>query len=148
MLQVLYTNAIKKAQQKVEQFHFDARKNLLKFDDVMNEQRKVIFNQRKDLMNAENVHDMLLDMRHEIIEDTVNYFIPPKSNLEELDLDGLRAELARVFAMELPITEIMKKDDAEAWIPCAKVSASIDFQPVSSREEPFRFHHVFIAPLS
>ena len=108
------SKAIRKAQQKVEQFHFDARKNLLKFDDVMNDQRKVIFNQRKELMAAESVHDMLKDMRHEIISDTIDYFMPSKSKSEEWDLDGLRQELARLTAMDLPIQEWLTGDDANA----------------------------------
>ena len=120
------TNAIRKAQQKVEQFYFDARKNLLKYDDVMNEQRKVIFNQRKDLMNADNVHDMLLEMRHEIIADTINFFMPYKSNAEDWDLDGLRNELARIFAMELPIAELMKKDDVDAQTLITAVTELVD----------------------
>ena len=120
------TNAIRKAQQKVEQFHFDARKNLLKYDDVMNEQRKVIFTQRKDLMNADNVHDMLLDMRHEIIADTINFFMPYKSDAQDWDLDGLRSELARVFAVELPITELVKKDEANAQTLTDEVTKIID----------------------
>ncbi len=108
------SKAIRKAQQKVEQFHFDARKNLLKFDDVMNDQRKVIFNQRKELMASESVHDMLKDMRHEIISDTIDYFMPSKSKSEEWDLDGLRQELARLTAMDLPIQEWLAGDDANA----------------------------------
>ena len=109
------TKAIRKAQQKVEQFHFDARKNLLKYDDVMNDQRKVIFNQRKELMKAESVHDMLQDIRHEIIENTIHYFMPEKTNSSEWDLNGLREELARLLCIALPIEE---------WIKMAEESSS------------------------
>ena len=97
------SSAIRKAQQKVEQFHFDARKNLLKYDDVMNDQRKVIFNQRKELMQAESIHDMLQDMRHEIIADTIHYFTPEKTNPDEWNLAGLSEELKRLVGFDLPI---------------------------------------------
>ena len=108
------TKAIRKAQQKVEQFHFDARKNLLKYDDVMNDQRKVVFNQRKELMQAESVHDMLQDMRHGVITDTISYFMPEKSNADEWDIEGLHNELARLLGMNLPIEAWLKGSDASA----------------------------------
>ena len=106
------TKAIRKAQQKVEEFHFDIRKNVLKFDDVMNEQRKVIFAQRKDLMAAENVHGTLTDMRHELIAETIMFFMPPKSSAEEWDFEGLRRALFKATGLVLPLEEIMNKPDA------------------------------------
>ncbi|MBE6450263.1 MAG: preprotein translocase subunit SecA [Alphaproteobacteria bacterium] len=106
------TGAIRKAQQKVEEFHFDIRKNVLKFDDVMNEQRKVIFSQRKDLMSAENVRDTLTDMRHELISETIMFFMPPKSIPEDWDFEGLRRALFKVTGLVLPLEEIMNKPDA------------------------------------
>ena len=71
--------AIEKAQKKVEERNFEIRKNLLKFDDVMNDQRKVIYEQRIDLMRAAEVETMVADMRHEVIEDMVERFIPEKA---------------------------------------------------------------------
>ena len=108
------TRAIRTAQKKVEEFHFDARKNLLKYDDVMNDQRKVIFAQRKELMQAESVHDMLQEMRHEIITNTINYFMPEKSNAEEWDVEGLHNELTRLLVIDLPIEAWMKASDASS----------------------------------
>ena len=70
--------ALEKAQQKVEARNYDIRKNLLKYDDVMNDQRKVVFEQRKDMMRAENVHDTVLSMRTEVLEDLVARCIPPR----------------------------------------------------------------------
>ena len=80
--------AILKAQEKVEGRNFEIRKNLLRFDDVMNDQRKAIYEQRKDLMQVENISETLEDMRNEIIEDLVNINIPEKAYAEQWDLEG------------------------------------------------------------
>ena len=103
------TSAIRTAQQKVEQFHFEARKNLLKFDDVMNDQRNVIFEQRRELMASSSVKQMIDDTRHELIQNVIYGFMPPKSEPDEWDLEGLKAELARLLALELPISEWVKE---------------------------------------
>lgn len=103
------TSAIRTAQQKVEQFHFEARKNLLKFDDVMNDQRNVIFEQRRELMAASSVKQMIDDTRHELIQNVIYGFMPPKSDPDEWNLEGLKAELARLLALELPISEWVKE---------------------------------------
>ena len=89
--------ALEKAQQKVEARNFDIRKQLLRFDDVMNDQRKVIYEQRKDLMRAEEVADTIVDMRHEVIEDMVAQCIPSDAMSEQWDLDGLHEECASAF---------------------------------------------------
>jgi len=83
--------SLEKAQAKVEGRNFDIRKQLLKFDDVMNEQRKVIFTQRRDVMEAENLSDVAEDMRHQVIDDLVDYYIPPKSYADQWDGEGLYA---------------------------------------------------------
>lgn len=108
------TKAIQKAQQKVEQFYFDARKNVLKFDDVMNEQRKVIFSQRKELMATDSVKDTVDEMRHEIIAGIIDNFMPAKTHADEWDLKGLREELKRIIAMDIPVEELLKNNDASA----------------------------------
>ena len=84
--------ALEKAQQKVEARNFDIRKQLLKYDDVMNDQRKVIYEQRREIMNAEDVNATVTDMRHEVIESLVNKTIPPGTYHEQWDLDTLVAE--------------------------------------------------------
>ena len=83
--------ALEKAQQKVEARNFDIRKNLLKFDDVMNDQRKVIFEQRIELMGQETVTETVADMRHEVIDDLVAKHIPEKAYPEQWDVEGLQA---------------------------------------------------------
>ena len=97
--------ALEKAQEKVEARNFEIRKNLLKYDDVMNDQRKVIYEQRKDLMRAEDVHDTVVEMRHEVIEDLVTRHIPPNAYAEQWDVSGLHAETLRVFGIDLPLQD-------------------------------------------
>ncbi len=102
--------ALEKAQQKVEARNFDIRKNLLKFDDVMNDQRRVIFEQRIDLMGQETVTETVGDMRHEIIEDLVTRHIPEKAYPEQWDAAGLREALQQVINIDLPIEDWAKEE--------------------------------------
>ena len=83
--------SLEKAQAKVEGRNFDIRKQLLKFDDVMNDQRKVIFSQRREIMESEDLSDVVGDMRHQVIDDLVEEFIPPKSYADQWDGEGLYA---------------------------------------------------------
>jgi preprotein translocase subunit SecA len=102
--------ALEKAQEKVEARNFEIRKNLLKYDNVMNDQRKVIYEQRKDLMRADDAHETVVDMRHELIEDLVTRFIPPNAYAEQWDSAGLHAETLRVFSVDLPIQDWAKEE--------------------------------------
>ena len=97
--------ALEKAQQKVEARNFDARKNILKFDDVMNDQRKVIFEQRIDIMNGNEIADTVTDMRQEVIDATVTEFIPPNAYPEQWRSGELREKLREVVAIDFPIEE-------------------------------------------
>jgi preprotein translocase subunit SecA len=80
--------ALERAQKKVEARNFDIRKNLLKFDDVMNDQRKVVFEQRKELMDAESISETIADMRQEVIDNLVNLHIPEKRLCRTVERDG------------------------------------------------------------
>ena len=102
--------ALEKAQQKVEARNFDIRKNLLKFDDVMNDQRKVIYEQRKELMAAADVAEEIVEMRHEVAEELVSRCIPEKAYPEQWDVAGLHEELLRVFNLDLPIADWAKEE--------------------------------------
>lgn len=97
--------ALEKAQQKVEARNYDIRKNLLKYDDVMNDQRKVVFEQRVELMQDEDVAETVVEMRHGIIEDIVVKHVPPNAYPEQWDTDGLGEELNRILGLELPVKE-------------------------------------------
>jgi preprotein translocase subunit SecA len=102
--------ALEKAQQKVEARNFDIRKNLLKFDNVMNDQRKVIFEQRIDLMKDENVAETVSDMRHAVVEDVVGKHVPPNAYPEQWDTAGLKEALQSVLALDLPVEQWAKED--------------------------------------
>ncbi len=102
--------ALEKAQQKVEARNFDVRKNLLKFDDVMNDQRKVIYEQRKDLMQAEDVSEDIVDMRLDTIDELIKRCIPERAYVEQWDMNGLHEELLRVFNLDLPVVAWGKEE--------------------------------------
>ncbi len=102
--------ALEKAQQKVEARNFEIRKNLLKYDDVMNDQRKVVYEQRLDLIRADDVSDTVRDMRHQVIEDLVRRCIPEKSYPEQWDVESLAREVRRIFGLELPIADWAKEE--------------------------------------
>jgi preprotein translocase subunit SecA len=95
--------ALEKAQQKVEARNFEIRKNLLKFDDVMNDQRKVIYEQRRELMAADDVSDDVRTMRHQVLEDLVARYIPEKAYAEQWETHALHEEVLRIFGLDLPI---------------------------------------------
>ena len=97
--------AIEKAQRKVEERNFEIRKNLLRFDDVMNDQRKVVYEQRKDLMVAEDVSDTIAEMRETVIADAVARCIPEKAYAEQWDAEGLHEEAQRLLGLDLPIAD-------------------------------------------
>jgi preprotein translocase subunit SecA len=102
--------ALEKAQQKVEARNFEIRKNLLKFDDVMNDQRKVVYEQRLELMQAEDVSETIADMRHEVLDDLVAKHIPEKSYAEQWNGAGLAADVKRVLAIDVPVEEWLKEE--------------------------------------
>jgi preprotein translocase subunit SecA len=97
--------ALEKAQQKVEARNFEIRKNLLKFDDVMNDQRKVVYEQRKELMQSDDVSHTVSDMRHQVIETVVRTHIPPNAYPEQWNAAGLHADVLRIFGLDLPIPD-------------------------------------------
>jgi preprotein translocase subunit SecA len=97
--------ALEKAQQKVEARNFEIRKNLLKFDDVMNDQRKVVYEQRKELMHADDVAQTVADMRHHVVEALVARHVPANAYAEQWNMHGLHAEVLRIFNLDLPLTE-------------------------------------------
>jgi preprotein translocase subunit SecA len=102
--------ALEKAQQKVEARNFDIRKNLLKFDNVQNDQRKVIFDQRIELMKDESVAETVMGMRHDFIDDIVAKHVPEHAYAEQWDVAGLKEELTRVLGIELPVDEWAREE--------------------------------------
>ncbi len=102
--------ALEKAQQKVEARNFEIRKNILKYDDVLNDQRKVIFDQRKEIMSSEDVSDQIADFREEVVETLVERHIPEKAYAEQWDATGLQDEVVKIFGLELPVVEWTKEE--------------------------------------
>lgn len=102
--------ALEKAQQKVEARNFDIRKNLLKFDDVMNDQRKVIFEQRIELMGDDQIDETVADMRREVVEDLVTRFIPEKAYAEQWESAELQEAVSGIFDLDLPIVDWAKEE--------------------------------------
>jgi preprotein translocase subunit SecA len=102
--------ALEKAQHKVEARNFDIRKNLLKFDNVMNDQRKSIFEQRLELMREEGTDDTVTGMRHEVVDDLVARYIPENVYPEQWDVAGLDEALKNVLALELPVRDWAKEE--------------------------------------
>jgi preprotein translocase subunit SecA len=98
--------ALEKAQQKVEARNFEIRKNLLKYDNVMNDQRKVIYEQRREIMSADDVAQTIADMRQEVLDNLVSRCIPQNAYVEQWDLKTLHDETARLLNLDLPV---------EAW---------------------------------
>lgn len=110
------SKALERAQNRVEQQNFEIRKNLLKFDNVMNDQRKVIYEQRREIMDAEHVGEMVTDIRHEAIESIVHSCIPENAYAEQWDIHTLKTEIAANLALDLPLEDWAREEgiaDAE-----------------------------------
>jgi preprotein translocase subunit SecA len=118
--------ALEKAQQKVEARNFDIRKNLLKFDNVQNDQRKVIFDQRVDLMKDESVAETIADMRHAYVDDVVAKHVPEHAYAEQWDVAGLKEELNRVLSIELPVDEWAKEEGIADEEMLSRIETRVD----------------------
>ena len=105
------TRSIENAQRKVEGHNFDIRKQLLEYDDVANDQRKVIYEQRNDLMSTEDISEMIVDIRDDVINSYIDTFIPPESIEEQWDVSGLEEGLKLEFMTDLPIAKWLEEDD-------------------------------------
>ncbi len=128
--------ALERAQSKVENRNYDIRKNLLKFDNVMNDQRKAIFEQRIELMEVEDVNDTIEDMRQEINHDLITAHIPPRSYADQWDIDGLDKELFRVYGEQFPVHDWAKEEgiaDEEILERLDKMAAEI----IAAKEEEY-----------
>jgi len=107
------SKAIETAQKKVEARNYDIRKQVVEYDNVMNDQRKVIYEQRADIMDAEAIDDVVVDMRHDTINGLVGMACPPGSYPEQWDIDGLRQKLGEVLGMDVPVQDWLQEDGLE-----------------------------------
>jgi preprotein translocase subunit SecA len=106
------SRAIENAQRKVEGHNFDIRKQLLEFDDVANDQRKVVYEQRNELMAADDVSETITSMRSSVINDVISLYIPPNSIDEQWDTAGLEDALREEFALDAPVRTWLDQDDS------------------------------------
>jgi len=146
-----FTKAVETAQKKVEQRNFDIRKNVLKYDDVKNDQRKAIFDQRIEFMSAETVDDIIDEMRENLIEDMVAVHIPPKSYSEQWDVEGLSTELDEVFGKPFQVkswaaeegvadTEIIERLQDEAKKLAAGRAVDVGSEAMRGAEKAILLH--------
>src|SRR5690606_27019700 len=108
----MVNNAIEKAQRKVEGRNFDIRKQLLEFDDVANEQRQIIYQQRNELLDAEDISDTITQVRVDVVNDAISTHIPPQSLEEQWDVPGLEKQLEADFGLRLPLQQWLDSDDS------------------------------------
>jgi preprotein translocase subunit SecA len=108
----MVNNAIEKAQRKVEGHNFDIRKNLLEFDDVSNDQRQVIYQQRRDLMATSDISETIEGIREEVLYELIGEYVPPQSIEEQWDIEGLEQALLTEFASTQPVRKWLDEDDS------------------------------------
>ncbi|MFV9875049.1 MAG: preprotein translocase subunit SecA [Rickettsiales endosymbiont of Dermacentor nuttalli] len=109
----MISRALEKAQYKVEVFNYETRKNLLKFDDVMNDQRKIIYEQRIEIMEKDDIKDTLTEMYIELCHNLVYEHIPPRSYADEWDIEGLTKEIHHLFSLNLSIEDWVKNENVD-----------------------------------
>ncbi len=107
----MVTNAIEKAQRKVEGRNFDIRKQLLEYDDVANDQRQVVYRQRNELLDAESIEKTISAIRRDVVNDLISGFIPPQSLEEQWDVAGLEQHIESEFGVKLPVKQWLDEDD-------------------------------------
>ncbi len=128
--------AIERAQGKVEARNFDIRKTLLRFDNVMNDQRKVIYEQRRDLMSATDVSETIADMRNEVIEDIVARCIPADAYPEQWETDSLAEEVHRILGLNLPVQEWAAEEGIADEEVLERITAAAD-EKAAAKEESY-----------
>ena len=135
--------ALEKAQQKVEARNFDSRKHVLKYDDVMNDQRKVVFDHRIEIMSSDDVSDMVTDLRQQVAKELVAHHIPPNAYAEQWNTAGLKEEVERIFGLDLPIEKwaseegIAEEEIAERLLKEIEARAhakEVEFGPEAMRQ--------------
>jgi preprotein translocase subunit SecA len=120
------SKAIETAQKKVEARNYDVRKQVVEYDDVMNDQRKVVYEQRADIMDAETVDDVVVDMRHDTVNALVGDACPPGSYPEQWNTEGLKARCAEVLGIDIPLAEWLAEDGIEPEVLDEHIVAMAD----------------------
>ncbi|MGV8833717.1 MAG: preprotein translocase subunit SecA [Devosia sp.] len=125
------SKAIERAQGKVEARNFDIRKNILKYDDVMNDQRKVIFEQRLEMMDAEDISEIVIDMRHDVVDNIVAKAIPPRSYPEQWKAEQLQAAAKTYLNVDVPVTDWVTEEGIDSEIITERLIGAADEQYAS-----------------
>lgn len=128
--------SLERAQAKVEGRNFDIRKQLLKFDDVMNEQRKVIFGQRREIMEATDLSEIARDMRHQVIEDMVDEHMPPRSYADQWTTEALYADVIQNLGMDVPVMAWAQEEGVDAEVMRERLEQASDAH-MAKKEEAF-----------
>ncbi|CUH64907.1 preprotein translocase subunit SecA [Thalassovita gelatinovora] len=128
--------SLERAQAKVEGRNFDIRKQLLKFDDVMNEQRKVIFSQRREIMEAEDLSEIAKDMRDQVIDDLVDTYIPPKSYADQWNTEGLYAAVLEKLNMDIPVIKWAEEEGVDGDVIAERLEEEAD-KSMAAKAEAF-----------
>jgi preprotein translocase subunit SecA len=128
--------SLERAQAKVEGRNFDMRKQLLKFDDVMNEQRKVIFGQRRDIMESQDLHEITEDMRHQMIDDLVDQYMPPNTYADQWDTEGFYAAVIEQLGVDVPVIAWCEEDGVDDDIVRERLVEATD-QLMATKTEKF-----------
>ncbi len=128
--------SLERAQAKVEGRNFDIRKQLLKYDDVMNDQRKAIFSQRREIMETEDLAEIVTDMRHQVIEDLCLAAMPPRSYPDQWDLDGLAANLRETVGIDVPVSDWAAEEGVDPEALQERIEAVSD-EKMAEKEESF-----------
>jgi len=118
--------SLERAQAKVEGRNFDIRKQLLKFDDVMNDQRKAIFGQRREIMDSEELGEITADMRHQVIDDLVEDFMPAKTYADQWDAEGLKTAVREKLNMNLPVVEWAEEEGVDQEVMRERITEAVD----------------------
>jgi preprotein translocase subunit SecA len=127
--------SLEKAQAKVEGRNFDIRKQLLKFDDVMNDQRKVIFNQRLEIMQSRDVSEITKDMRDQVIEDLVDEFMPPKTYADQWDTQTMQAQAIERLGLDLPIVDWADEEGVDDEVILERIEEAADAKMAEKSEQ-------------
>ncbi|WP_439123681.1 preprotein translocase subunit SecA [Marivita sp.] len=128
--------SLERAQAKVEGRNFDIRKQLLKFDDVMNDQRKVIFSQRREIMEAQDLAEVARDMRHQVIDDLVDTYVPPKTYADQWNTEGLQTAAKELVGVDAPVIEWGDEEGADAEVIRERLEDASD-EMMSQKAEAF-----------
>ena len=118
--------SLERAQAKVEARNFDIRKQLLKFDDVMNDQRKAVFEQRLEIMEAKDIGEIAQDMRHQVVDDLVDQYLPPKTYSDQWNAQGLYASVIEVLGIDVPVIAWADEDGVDQEVVRERLYKSTD----------------------